>query len=294
MAGIVPRIVAGYTDVDEYGLETAVIVEMRDDIAAGLTTLPAAVPGLGQDPGGLLSFGFSLNPLALRGFYEARLDAMEEDPYECVHLAELQASTAQGREALQKPIPPVVYNFRGMLARIEDVTGLDMGGAKPPESLDAGFLLAMENAQDLVNTGALMSPQIAALNLLPDGKAKQLEWPELGELAAQAFAALTTGGLSIAVGEDAEREAEAMLAEDVAESAPLISFSMDAKRYYDFVGTSVMRAEEGGEEEPMSDEMRAAVRDLVQASGKIYDRVSMNVHLTGRGIELGSRVTLAR
>ncbi|MEJ2258541.1 MAG: hypothetical protein P8X98_16420 [Woeseiaceae bacterium] len=294
MAAIVPRIVAGYTDVDEHSLETAMIVEMRDDIAAGLTTLPAAVPGLGQDPGGLLSFGFSLNPLALRGFYEARLDAMEEDPYECVHLAELQASTAQGREALQKPIPPVVYNFRGMLARIEDVSGLDMSGAKLPESLDAGFLLAMENAQDLVNAGALMSPQIAALNLLPDGEAKRLEWPELGELAAQAFAALTTRGLSIAVGEDAEREAEAMLAEDVAEPAPLISFSMDAKRYYEFVGASVMRAEEAGEEEPMSDEMRAAMRDLVQASGKIYDRLSMNVHLTERGIELGSRVTLAR
>ena len=293
IAGIAPRIVAGYTAVDEHSLDTAVIVEMRDDIAAGLATLPAAVPGLGPDPGGLFSFGFSLDPLALRNFYEARLDAMEEDPFECAHLAELQASTARGREALQQPIPPVVYNFRGILATVEDVTGFDMSGKKPPESLDAALLIAMRNAQDLVNTGALMSPQIAALELLPDGEAKKLEMPELGELAAQAFAALTTSGLSIAVGEDAERAAESMLDGKVAESAPLFSFSMDAKRYYDFVGASIMRAEEG-DEEAASPEVRAAVRDLVEASGKIYDRLSMNVYLTERGMEIGSRITLAR
>ncbi len=292
LAAIAPRIVAGYTDVDDDSLDTAVIVEMRDDIAAGLSTLPAAVPGLGPDLGGLLSFGFSLNPLALRKFYEARLDAMEDDPFECEYLEELQAGTANGREVLQKPIPPVVYNFRGILANIRDVTGFDMDGKKPPESLDAAFLVAMENAQDLVNTGALMSPQIAALNLLPDGKAKRLEMPELGELAAQAFAALTTSGLSIAVGEDAAQEAESMLAGDIAKSAPLISFSMDAKRYYDFVGASIMRAEPAEDEEPMSVEMRAAVRDLVQASGNVYDRLTMNVHLTERGVEIGSRVSL--
>jgi hypothetical protein len=294
IAAIVPRIVAGYTHVDDDSVDTAVIVEVRDDIAAGLATLPTAVPGLGADPGGLLSFGFSLNPLALRSLYEARLDAMEADPFECVHLAELQASTASGREALQQPVPPVVYNFRGVVARIKDVSGLDMSGEKPPESLDAAILLAMKNAPDLVNTGALMSPEIAALNLLPDGEAKPLDLPELGELAARAFAALTTSGLSIAVGEDAAREAESMLAAKVPDSAPLVSFSMDARRYYEFIGESLMRAEETEGEEPLSLEMRTALRDLVQASGEIYDRVAMSVHLTERGIEIGSRVTLAR
>lgn len=138
-----------------------------------------------------------------------------------------------------------------------------------------------------------MSPQIAALNLLPDGKAKQLELPELGELAAEAFAALTTSGLSVAVGEDAAREAESMLAGDTAKSMPLISLSMDASRYYDFVGASVMRDTQVDGEEPLSADMRAAVRDLVQASGNIYDRLTMNVHFTERGIEIGSRVSLA-
>ncbi|MCH5376288.1 MAG: hypothetical protein JJ992_20140, partial [Planctomycetes bacterium] len=180
LAAIAPRVVFGYTGINVRHLDAAMIVELREDIAAGLATLPAAVPGLGADPGGLFTFGFSLNPLALRAFYEARLDAMEEDPFECVALAELQASTVKGRAALAQPVPPVVYNFRGMLTSVRDITGFDFQSKQPPESVDASILFAIENAQDIVNMAALMDPRVAALNLLPDGKARKLEFPELG------------------------------------------------------------------------------------------------------------------
>ena len=42
LAGVVPRIVMGYTDVGERHMAGAMIVELREDIAAGLATLPAA------------------------------------------------------------------------------------------------------------------------------------------------------------------------------------------------------------------------------------------------------------
>jgi hypothetical protein len=293
LAAIAPRVVLGYTAVDDQRIDTRMVVELRDDIAAGLSTLPAAVPGLGPDPGGLFSFGFSLDPMALREFYEARLDAMEADPFECAQLAELQASTAKGREVLAQPIPPVVYNFRGIFANVVDVAGFDMAAKVPPESLDATILFAMENAQDVVNMAALMNPQIAALNLLPDGDARRLELPELGEFAGRAFAALTGGGLAVALGESAEVLAEAALQADVASPQPLMSISMDAARYYDFVGESMMQAEESDEGEPLPVEFREAMRDVVVSSSKVYDRMLMNVHLTKRGIEIDSRVTLA-
>jgi hypothetical protein len=293
LAAIAPRVVLGYTDVNDERIDTRMVVELRDDIAAGLATLPAAVPGLGPDPGGLFSFGFSLDPMALREFYEARLDAMEADPFECEQLAELQASTVKGREVLAQPIPPVVYNFRGIFANVIDVAGFDMAAKMPPESLDATILFAMENAQDVVNMAALMNPQIAALNLLPDGEARMLDLPELGEFAGQAFAALTNSGLAVALGESAEREAEAALQADVSSPQPLMSLSMDAARYYDFVAESVMQAEDSEEEEPMPLEFREAMRDVVVSSSKVYERMLMNVHVTDRGIEIDSRVTLA-
>ena len=114
LANVAPRIVTGYTKVAKDSLDMSVTVDMRDDIAAGLAALPARVPGLGVDLGGLMSFGFSLDPLALRAFYEARLDAMEADPFECEVLGELQARVPEGRAALAKPIPPMVYSFRAL------------------------------------------------------------------------------------------------------------------------------------------------------------------------------------
>ena len=217
---------------------------------------------------------------------------MEKDPYECVALAELQASTAKGRAALAQPVPPVVYNFRGMLASVTDITGFDPKSKLPPESIDAGVLLAMENAQDIVNMGALMNPQVAALNLLPDGDARKLDFPELGELAKQAFAALSNSGLSISIGDGAEQEAEAMLEADVASTKPFMSLSMDAQRYYDFVAQAVMQAEESEEQEPAPVVVREAMRDVMLSSGSIYDRMSTRVYLTSRGIEVATRMTL--
>jgi hypothetical protein len=292
LAGVARRVVFGYTEVGARHMEASMVVELRDDIAAGLATLPAAVPGLGVDPGGLISFGFSLNPLALRSFFEQRLDAMEKDPFECGALAELQASTAKGRAALAQPIPPVIYNFRGMLASVADVTGFDPQSKQPPESIDAGILLAIENAQDIVNMGALMNPQIAALNLLPDGEARKLEFPELGELAKQAFAALSNSGLSVSIGDGAEQEAEAMLEADVASTRPFVSVSMDAQRYYEFVAQAVMQAEQSEEQEPAPLAVREAMRDVMLSSGSIYNRMSTHVYLTSRGIEVATRMTL--
>ena len=293
LASVTPRVVVGYTQVNKNFLDTQMVVELRDDIAAGLATLPTAVPGLGADPGGLLTFGFSLDPMAARSFFEARLDAMEADPFECAELGELQASVAQGRQALAQPLPPVVYNFSGMLAHISDVQGMDLGTQKPPESVDASFLFAFENAQDLVNMASMLVPQVAEMNLLPDGKARALDLPQLAEIADKAFVALSKAGLSVAVGEGSAENAEAMLVADAETPPPFVSVSMDSKRYYEFIGDALMQEHESkdGESEPLA--VRTAMRDVMISSGDLYERVSINVHLTKRGVEIDSRMTLS-
>lgn len=293
LASVAPRVVVGYTNVNKSFLDTRMVVELREDIASGLATLPTAVPGLGADLGGLLSFGFSIDPMAARSFLEARLDAMEADPFECADLGELQASVAQGRQALAQPLPPVVYNFSGMLAHISDVQGMDLRTKKPPESVDASFLVAFENAQDLVNMASMMVPQVAEMNLLPDGKARALDLPQLAEIADKAFVALSNVGISVAMGEGSAENSEAMLVADVEMPPPFVSFSMDSKRYYDFVGDALMQEDESedGESEPLA--LRTAMRDVMVSSGELYERVSVNVHLTERGVEIGSRMTLS-
>jgi hypothetical protein len=293
MAAITPRIVAGYTKVGKDSLDMSMIVEMREDIAAGFATLPALVPGLGKDLGGLLSFGFSLDPLALRSFYEARLDAMEADPFECELLGQLQASVPKGREALARPIPPMVYSFRGFLANLTDMRGADLANDKPPEEVDGSLLFAVENAEALVTMAAMMSPEVAALNILPDGKARQLNLPQLAQLAQEAFAALSDSALAVAVGAGAEQAAEAMLTAEPAASRPFARFSMEAGRYYDLMGDAVMLAEPDEGEEPMPEELRVAIRDIMLSSAELYELMAIDVHFTERGVEISSRMTLA-
>ena len=293
LASVAPRIVVGYTKVDADVLETGMIVELREDIAGGMASLPSVVPGLGADLGGWFSFGFSIDMMAARSFYESRLDALEADPFECEHFADVNASTVKGREALAKPLPPVVYSFRGMLANVINIEGLDVATDNPPESIDSSILVAIENAQDLVMMAAMMSPEVAALNLVPDGKARALDLPQLAAIAEQAFAALSESGLSLALGDSAASEAEAMLTADTLSSGPFASFSMDAKKYNEFVGEAVMTEDDDEEGEPMPLAMRTAVRDVMISSGELYDRMAVNVYLTERGVEVNSRLTLS-
>ena len=170
--------------------------------------------------------------------------------------------------------------------------GADLAHDKPPEAIDGSVLFAVENAEALVTMAAMLSPELAALNLLPDGKAKQLNLPQMAELAQEAFAALSESALAVAVGAGAEQVAEAMLTAVPARSMPFASFSMDAQRYYSLMNEAVMKAQPEEGEEPLSDELRSAVRDIMLSSGDVYERMSINVHFTERGIEISTHMAL--
>jgi len=269
------------------------IIELREDIVADLSKIPAAVPGLGVDPGGLMSIGFGLNPLALRELFEASLDRMEADPYECETFAELQASVAKGRAALAQPIPPIAYSFRGIVANITDIKGMDLSSATPPESVDATILIAIENAESLLMMAAMFDPQIAALNLLPDGKPVQLDLAQLASFAGQAFAALSNNALVVSLGEGAQINSAKLLVANSADPAPFLSMSMDSARYYSMVGEAMSQEPSEEEGEQMSKAMRTAIRDVVMLSGSMYERMSVNVRFTARGIEISGLMKLS-
>ena len=294
MVGIAPRLVFGYSEITTKQISSAMILEVREDIAKGLATLPATVPGLGIDAGKLMSAGFGISPMALREFFEARIDAMEKDPYECSLLGELQASVAKGREMLQQPFPPVAYSFRGLVASLDNLDTVAMAGDAGAESIDGTLLIAMENAEALVMMAAMMDPRIAALNLLPDGKPVSLsELVEMAGIAGDAYAALTANALSVSVGDGAEMDAAKMLEAGSAEPAPLFSLAMDLARYYAMIAEAIaaVPAEEGDDE--LSPEMRETMQDSMALYGKMFKRLLIGIHLTERGVEIGGTRQLA-
>ena len=293
MAGIAPRMVFGYSKVSTNAIESLMVIEMRDDLAQSLANVPSAVPGLGSDPGGFMSFGVGLNLLALRNFYEERLDSIEADPYECEMFADLQSGAAKGREALNQPVPPVVYSFRGFVANITDINGLDMANNVPPESIDASLLVAIENAESLVAMAAMMDPQIAAMNLIADGKPVRLELAQLAEFADDAFAALSNNSVAVSIGAGAESNSANMLVADSTTPAPFLSMSMDSARYYSMMSDAMAQEQQDESGEQMSPAMRDAMSDIMRLSGSMYERMTVDIHFTGRGVEIGGRMLLS-
>lgn len=291
IAGIVPRIIAGYTKIDTAEISSKFIVELRQDIAAGLATITAPVQGLGLTRGGLFSFGTSIDLLAARAFYTARLDAMEADPYECEELAELQAGAEQGRELLKKPIMPILYSIKGFLAVVDAMDGMDIATQQPPTSVEASFLLATDNPNGLVGMAAMFSPELAALNLQADGKPKKLQLPPMSPATEEAYVAMTDSSLVISIGKGGAERIVEMLNKDFVEPPPFMSMFMDADQYYSFIADTMMIGQSAESEE--SPEVTAAMVEMMRASQGWFGEVSATVNFTDRGIEVPATAVFA-
>jgi len=297
VAGIAPRVVIGYGEISMRQMNGSMIIELRDDIARGMSTLSALVPGLGVDAGGLLSFGMSMNVPALYAFAEARLDAMDADPFECEYFAEIQAGVAEGRAALEQPLPPFVTGLRGFKADIESVGDYEFGSDEPPVDIDASLVVAMEDAEAVYMMATMMSPDLAAVDLQPDGVPVPLAVPQLQGIAKAAYAVMTDNALAIAVGAEPKTRVSEAINADSVEPPPFMSVSMDASAYYELIAQSMIeerteeQAEEG-DENPLSESSRIALSEMMTSFGSLYDRMLIDVRFTARGIEISSNMTL--
>jgi hypothetical protein len=292
MARVVPRLVAGYTDVSTGRIGSTTIIELRDDLAAALSALAAPVPGLGAEHGGLGSFGVSFDLLAAREFFEARLDAIDAAPYECEYFADMQAGLEQGRQSLNQPVPPLVYGFNGFLAIIDRIEGLDISGQQPPTDVEARLLIAIENAEGLLAMGAMFSPELASLNLQPDGKPVELPVPQIVSQFDTAWVAMTPGALAISVGNASPDSLADLLASPASVPPPSMSMRLDGKRYYQFMSEAV-RAGSAAQGDDMPEDVQEAVSQVMAGVSEMVERLSVDVKLTEHGIEIPASVTLA-
>ncbi len=291
MAGIAPRIVAGYTEMSVDKFVSNMILQVRSDIATGLATLPAPVPGLGSEQGGLIAFGMSIDMIAARSFYTERLDAMEADPYECDLFAEIQEGVEQGREALNQPIPPIVYGFKGFLAVVENINGMDLANNRPPTSADLRVLVATDNAEGLLAMGAMFSPEIAALDIQPDGEPVKFESRQLAGVVDMAYVAMTDNALALSIGEGTKARLGEMLSAAINEPHPFLSMEIDADRYYDFIANTMVV--EDDEEDQTPPELKAAISEIMVVVGDMFSRMAFQVEFTERGIEFPSTMELS-
>ncbi|MDX1480209.1 MAG: hypothetical protein R3315_00955 [Woeseiaceae bacterium] len=295
LAGIVPRIVSGYTNVNAASLDSNTVIEIRSDIAAGLSTLAAPVPGLGRDHGGLGSFGMSIDLFAAREFMEQRIADYEADPYRCTELTGVGVFVDQLRASLSRPVPPIAYGFKGFLAVIDRIEGLDLAGQQPPEHVDARLIVASENAPGLLAMGAMFSPELASLDLRPDGQPLKVPLPVVTGPVREAWIALTDTALALSVGEVPPERLSDLLQSPPAEPLPSLSMRIDGARYYGFIGEAIRAGEAAGDGdgEDVPEEVRDAMTQVMSGFGDFLERIAVDVTLTDRGVEVPTTITLA-
>ena len=73
---------------------------------------------------------------------------------------------------------------------------------------------------------------------------------------------------------------------------------MDASTYYGIVGDAMLanQGNSGGDEKgpEMTPEMRLAVSSIMQELSKLMDRLSVDIMLTERGVEIPTTITLVQ
>ena len=158
----------------------------------------------------------------------------------------------------------------------------------PPTDLDATFMIAIENAPQLMMMGSMFSPELAELDVQPDGKPVALAVPQAAMLPSVPYAALTDDLLAVSMGGDAESRIEDLMTAPVGEPGPLVSIAGDAGRYYDMVGQAMLEDDDTDEISPAA---REAIADSMTSLGEVYDRIQFDMRFTERGVEIDTAMS---
>ena len=112
-------------------------------------------------------------------------------------------------------------------------------------------------------------------------------------LGGDVYVAMNDDAIAMSVGDGAETKLGGVLSADAEENGIFFSFSMDAARYYAFIGEAMAVADQD-DDNPMSPEFRAAMQDMMLAISEIYDRMSVHIRFTDDGMVIDAIEVLGK
>ena len=288
MAGVMPQIDFGYTLIEPGRMDILTVANIRTDLAKAMKGLAAPVPGLGGAMEGVMAFGFSVNLAAAREFIADRADAMAADPFECEYFADMQDSVAEMQAAVNQPLPPVVDSLRGIKFIVDSLDNIDVASGQPPQ-ITGRALVAVDDAPSVMMMGQMFLPQLAELQLEPNGEAQELPPGLIPMSTDPAFVAMTNNALAFGIGADSGDGLGAMFSAPADSQPPIMSFSYDLAAYMQVMQDVINQA---GAADDNGDVDTEALTDMFDALQKYFDRTWFDVRLTDDGVETVYAVTL--
>ncbi|WP_376696997.1 hypothetical protein [Wenzhouxiangella sp. EGI_FJ10305] len=289
LVNLFPRASLGYTDIDDNFMAFNMMVEADPAFAERMQVIADTPVDLDKADAGLVEFGLALNIVGARDFARDIVAGWVETPPECQIFENVREKAEDWQLALNQPIPPVVTNFHGLRLNLDDIT---LGEGSNVESAEGSLALFMRNPQMMLGMAQMFSPELASLQLEPGGEPQPVPAgviPNLPE-GVPVFMGLGEAALGLTVGENQkDRLEEAMNPGDG--GSAILSYGINFGRYAEVLGGLLdnmqKELEAMGEDATESDPS-----DAMTAMAELYEYTEASMHLTERGIEFRSTVTL--
>lgn len=280
-----PRIVVGYDDLSATSMAASVIFETKPEHLKELAALRAAVPGLGARPAGtpLAAIGIGLDVQKAVDYLKAKALAIQAAPYKCEHLAGLNAAAQELASNLQQAsLPPFVTTLKGFNVVVQQA---DVMPGAPPGDIKAMGVLSTENPMMLVGMAQGIIPDLAKLQVKPDGTPVALPPIGAAPMLKDAFVAVKENLLGLSLGQGMSAEMTKLIEQKAAATQPLLAVSYDSSALMDKVGKMT-----AGLAEAMPPEAKAEM----ERSMAMNTAVSKVLGLTSYTLEIGDKGLVLR
>lgn len=267
LAAIVPRLVFGYTAIQERSFEALGVLEMREDVARDLAGLQLPVQGLDDlaQVRPLFAFGAGLDLDRALVWLQGKAQGVVDAPYRCEALGDLNqymGELAQQIQGSRASMPPFLSGFRGLSLM---VTELQLGGLMPA---GAGFaMLGVSHPMGLLEMAKSFVPALANVSVEPGGPpvAVATGTPGLDPV----YVAVQGSWLGAAVGAGMDQSLAGRLRAEPAAGGPFMVFAYD---YGKLVGALEQAGELGSDDEAKIMKAVASVLGFSMASFRFDER----------------------
>jgi hypothetical protein len=279
LAQAAPRLVLGYTTLEPKRSVAVSRLELRGDIAKDLMTLRAPMPGLDAAGSALFNVGVSLKLAQFPPLVAKWAGAVQSAPWKCASLVDLNQGFADASTQLTNPAVFMAGPVFEGLHLIATRFSMPAGGGEP--DFAGKLLIGSPSPGALLQLSQNFAPQLAQMDLKPDGVVKPVPMVAGMPPNLAAHAAMTDKLLGLAVGTGEEATLKAAMTVDPARQ-PLFVLGYSGEAFVQF--SEQMKAATAGIED---DAQRAESERAMEMMKQVYAlirRIELRVEFEESGI----------
>jgi hypothetical protein len=288
-----PLLTMGVKELDETAIATQYRVETPSTLASQLLGLVSKIPAADPMSDRLLEFAFGMRFGPVRDFLQEKVTAIQNDPFQCAHLQELNDNAAQALEQLNQPMPPFLNNLQGVRVSLSDIV---MNFESVPENATGYMAVHVEQPQMLVGMAQMFLPDLSNLAIAPGEPPVQIPENLIPVPGLVTFGAMSKDAIGLSLGAGEETGLTAFLDRKAGSDGTFLSASYDMATYLEYrekLEAQTAVAGNGDDDRyPGDDEGMIKLREAAnKAMKQMVDRSEMSLQFTADGLVIDNRMT---